>query len=306
MTLDSTSPGALSDKDIKDLSRPLEISFDRPVNPSVALCVEMTGPAGQATLNQIPHKEMALTFITEFGGKISGAGAHSIYAYFHNSSDAIKAAVKIQQQFYSLSTKKPGQNQLQVRIGIHFGEAAINTGRTEDLIGLATKLAGAARAQQIFVSRSVWEAARDLIQVRFELTGAKHIANTPSNFSIYNVIWDKTPETKPATGVVLYLRPLWGLGDAAFPTLWAETVRDVGPFSDQAIKKNIVLMDNTICLILWDVKATVPVIHRILGFLREKLGQSTDESFLPVHVFVRTCSLADENSLAGINVEPAF
>ena len=303
MTLDSTSFGVLSDKDIKDLSQPLEISFDRPVNPSVAFCVEMTGPAGQATLNQNPHKEMALTFITEFGGKISGAGAHSIYAYFHNSSDAIKAAAKIQQQFYSVNAKKPSQNQFQVRIGIHFGEASGSTARPEDLIGLATKLAGAAGAQQIFVSRSVWEAARDLIQVRFEPAGAKHIANTPANFSVYNVIWDKTPEARPATGVVLYFRPLWGLGDAAFPTLWAETVRDVGPFSDQAIKKKVVLMDNTISLILWDVKTTVPVIHRILGFLREKLGQSTDESFLPVHVFIRTCSLADENSLTGINVD---
>lgn len=303
MTSDSASSGALSDKDMRNLSQPPEISFDRPVNPSVAFCLEMTGPVGQVTLSQNPHKEMALTFISEFGGKVSGTGAHSVYAHFLNSSDAIKAAVKIQQQFYSVNTKTPGQNQFQVRIGIYSGQTAAGTGRTDEAIGLATKLAGVAGGRQIFVSRSVWEAARDLATVRFEPANVKHITNTPGSFSAYNVIWDKTAEVKPATGVVLYFRPLWGLGDASFPELWGEVIRDVGPFSDQAIKRKIDLAGNTLCLILWDVKSTIPVIRDVLGFIRARLGDSASESFLPVHVFIRTCSLAEENNLAGINVD---
>jgi len=302
MTLDGTS-GAFSDKDINNLSQPLEISFDRPVNPSVALCLEMTGPAGQVALNQSPYKEMALTFISEFGGKVSGTGTHSIYAYFHNSADAVKAAVKVQQHFYSVNEKKADATRFHARIGIYFGETVANRAMSGDSIGLATKLAAAAGAEQIFVSRSVWESARNFVQVRFEPANAKPVSNTPAGLTAYNVMWEKTAETKPATGVALYFRPLWGLGNNSFPALWEEVVRDVGPFWNQDIKRKVILADNTLCLILWDVKATIPLIQNVFAFLKGKLGEGTGQSFLPVHAFIRTCSLADENSLAGINVE---
>ena len=303
MNSDSASSGAFSEKNVNDLSQPLEISFDRPAQSSVAFCLEITGPAGQAALNQNPYREMALTFISEFGGKASGAGAHSIYGLFHNAADAVKAAVKIQQQFCSANAKKTPQNQFQAKIGIYSGEAGAGTVRGEDVMGLAAKLAAAAPAQQIFISRLAWEAARSLGQVRFESAGGQNTGNPPGSASIYKVVWDRTAEAKPAIGVVLYFRPLWGLGDSSFPGLWTEIVRDVGPFSDYVIKRKIVLIDNTLCLILWDAKATVQAIRNVLDLVKTRLGDSAEGSFLPVHVFIRTCSLADENSLAGINVE---
>ena len=303
MTSDSASSAAFSDKDVNNLSQPLEISFDRPVNPSVAFCLEMTGPAGQVALSQNPYKEMALTFISEFGGKVSGTGAHSIYAYFHNSTDAVKAAVKVQQHFHGINEKRTGQSRIQARIGIYFGETAANTGRSGDSIGIATKLAAAAGQEQVLVSRSVWESARNFVQVGFEPANAKPVSGTEGGLTVYNVMWGKTAEAKPATGVALYFRPLWGLGNSGFPALWGEVVRDVGPFWNQAIKRKIVLADNTLCLILWDVKSTIPLIQDVPAFLKKKLGDDAGRSFLPVHTFIRTCSLADENSLAGINVE---
>ena len=67
------------------------------------------------------HQDLASAPIAEHSGIIVKTLGDSVLAYFFDPEEAMKSAVKIQQKFWLNNKGKDHENQIHVRIGIHFG-----------------------------------------------------------------------------------------------------------------------------------------------------------------------------------------
>jgi len=98
------------------------------------------------------HNRLAFPVIRHFNGRIIKTIGDSIMASFKYPEDALKAAVAIQQTL-SKRRKEDKNFQLRVRIGIHTGEAIVESGDVfGNVVNVAARLEGKGKGNEILLS----------------------------------------------------------------------------------------------------------------------------------------------------------
>lgn len=153
--------------------------------------------AGRKMLRR--HQDIASAAVNEHGGVLVKIQGDSAMAYFFNAKKALKCAIRIQQGLGKYNRKTDPQNQIRIRIGIHFGDGIVEENDVfGNVVNIAAKLIAVVDVDQIYISQEVHNLVHDLSQVRFELVDLSGKKDAPTGLTIYRTIWEEAVKVDPA------------------------------------------------------------------------------------------------------------
>ncbi|MDY7036050.1 MAG: adenylate/guanylate cyclase domain-containing protein, partial [Thermodesulfobacteriota bacterium] len=241
--------------------------------------------AGREMLQR--HQDIASNSIFEHSGFLVKTLGDSVLAYFLDPKEAVKSAIKIQQKSISYNKEKEPESRIHIKIGIHVGEGIVEE---QDIFGnvvnLAAKIVPLAGSDQIYVSEEVYDMVRDLPYVRFKSVDVLGKKNLPKGLKIYKVIWDERTTFDPTTSVLLYLRPLWHLGNHNFIQAWNNLLKAKDNVWGGKIVKKTVLTDKSAVFILNEESLSTALARDVLAFLIKESGNEHGSALLPVQIII--------------------
>ncbi len=241
--------------------------------------------AGREMLQR--HQDLVSTPIDEHSGVLVKTLGDSVLAYFLDPKEAVKSAIKIQQKFMLYNKKRELEDQIHVRIGIHFGEGIVEE---QDIFGnvvnLAAKIVTVVDSDQIYISQEVYDLVYDLSSVNFELIDRLDKEEVPRGFTIYRVVCDKRINFDQRAKILLYLKPLWNLSKDDFAGVWNNLLGAKDNFWSGKIDKESILSNKTLVLIIKEASLSIAVASDILAFIRNKLESNYGFSLLPVQIII--------------------
>jgi adenylate cyclase len=132
------------------------------------------------------NREIHKPFIEEFNGRLIKEIGDGIMAVFPTVSDAVLAAIRIQQ-----SCK--GNNTFQLRVGIHQGEIVIEDNDVfGDAVNIASRIQHAAAPGTIYVSEVVHQNVSNRSDIRTVYVKTENLKNVKEPLRIYQVILEGT------------------------------------------------------------------------------------------------------------------
>jgi len=282
-----------------DLPSLTDLYPDEPIKSIAVLFTDLVGStkyfkeygdkAGRTMLQE--HYEIATPIINEYGGKLIKALGDSVMASFISPLEAFKSAIKMQQQSQVYNKEKDTQDQVHVRIGLHYGNVIVEEKDIYgDVVNVASKLTNMSEGDQIYISREVYEHVKHIPLVYFELTKAWHKNNIPKDLTAYKVIWDGGVELNPAIHTMLYLRPIWRLCEYDFREIWDNLIETKNFLWDEQCTKKQVLTDKSIVLTMKESSFAFIVAEKISKFLKEILLEGNLEEKkdapLPIQIII--------------------
>jgi TolB-like protein/class 3 adenylate cyclase/Tfp pilus assembly protein PilF len=127
------------------------------------------------------NREIHKPFIEEFNGRFIKELGDGILAVFPTVSDAVLAAIRIQQSC------KAG-NEFQLRIGIHQGEVVIEDNDVfGDAVNIASRIQTTATAGSIYVSEVVHHNVSNKTEIETEFVKTENLKNVKEPVRIYRV-----------------------------------------------------------------------------------------------------------------------
>ncbi|MCX5811858.1 MAG: adenylate/guanylate cyclase domain-containing protein [Proteobacteria bacterium] len=287
-----------------DLPTLIDLYPDEPIKSIAVLFTDLVGStkyfkrygdkAGRTMLQE--HYEIATPIINEYGGKLIKALGDSVMASFISPLEAFKSAIKMQQQFCIYNNEKSTQDQIYVRIGIHYGNVIVEEKDIYgDVVNVASKLTNMSDGGQIYVSREVYELTKHTPLINFELVNSWNKTNMPNGLIAYKVIWNTAVELNPAMDTMLYLRPIWKLCESDFNEIWDGLLVAKDIFWKREGKKEQVFSDKSLLLTMKESSFAFIVAEKILKFLREELLHKNEDDFIPVQIIIDTSSFFTED-----------
>ncbi len=137
------------------------------------------------------NREIQKPIIEEFGGQWIKELGDGVLASFPTVSNAVYAAIKIQQACYI-------SNDFLLRIGIHQGEVVFENGDIfGDAVNIASRLQALAPPAGIFVSESVHRNISNKNDIRSEFIRVENLRNVKDPVPVYKI--DSARENKPGS-----------------------------------------------------------------------------------------------------------
>ncbi len=229
------------------------------------------------------HQQVASAPITAHGGIVVKTIGDSVMAYFLDPVDALKAAIAIQQDSNAYNEKLKPEDQIHVRIALHFGEGIVEE---HDIFGnvvnLAAKLVAATGADELFISEELYELVKNVPLIDYQEIALR---NKTRGLKALKVICDNSVCFEPASKMLLYLRPLWNLNKHGFSEAWRELIKNrKRRMWEGKAEKETVFPDDSVALIISDFKTAFCLVEDIMMFLSNKLSQSNN--FIPVQILI--------------------
>ncbi|RJR47684.1 MAG: hypothetical protein C4576_09095 [Desulfobacteraceae bacterium] len=257
------------------------------------------------------HEAMATPPILEHGGVVVKMLGDSLMAYFFHPWEAVKAAIKIQKRFQKFNGRKKVQEQIHVRIGVHFGDGILEEDDIfGDVVNLAAKFLPFVHGDEIGISGAVLDHIQSIPKLHFETVDIPDKEIFPQGFILCLVNGDEGLDLEPLTKTLVYLKPLFGLGKASFRNLWERLLRERSSFFSPGIEKESVLEDRSLALIVTDPPLSLSKARSVVEHLRLNMGID-GKLFLPVQIIIDLGAFvrADKMDLEDLkitweNIEP--
>ena len=118
---------------------------------------------------QLHHHEVIDAAIAVYGGRIFELEPNRTLAEFTSPLAAVRCAVEIQEDLARRMTDVPEPARIQLRIGIHYGEALVDGGELSgEALTIGKRVHALAEPGEVCVSRTVVEAVRKRVGHSFE------------------------------------------------------------------------------------------------------------------------------------------
>jgi class 3 adenylate cyclase/tetratricopeptide (TPR) repeat protein len=307
--MDSYSPPRQASHHV-ELSSLVGLYPEEPVKKIAVLFTDLVGStnyfkvhgdqAGRAMLQE--HYEIAVPVINEYGGKLVKALGDSVMASFTNPVEAFKAAIRMQQQF--LTYGRENSKQMQVRIGLHYGNVIVEEKDIYgDVVNVASKLTNIAEGRHIYISQEVYDLVKSMPLVHFESINTWDRGKVPNGLTVYKVLWDKQVELNPAIDAMLYIKPLWKLCEENFNKTWDSLLQAKSALSKGKSKKEEVLPDKSLLIITKECASAFTIAGNALRFLKESLSGKGVAAFLPVQLVIDVGQLFSENRINAADLD---
>jgi len=141
--------------------------------------------------------------ISSYGGRVFGSAGDSFLAEFPSAVEAVRCAVKIQQNLAQRNSKVADKDGMLFRIGIHVGDVmVVGDNLVGDGINISARLEGLADPGGINISSYVYDQVRNKIEVRFHDLGKPALKNIPEPVQIYKVIFDSVSNAHPSQHLI--------------------------------------------------------------------------------------------------------
>ena len=127
------------------------------------------------------NRDIQKPIIEEFGGKWIKELGDGVMASFSAASNAVYAAIKIQEACYNSKA-------FELRIGIHQGEVVFENGDVfGDAVNIASRLQAIAPPSGIFVSESVYRNVSNKNDIRSEFLRVEYLKNVKDPIHVYKI-----------------------------------------------------------------------------------------------------------------------
>lgn len=143
--------------------------------------------------------------LADFNGRIANTAGDSLLIEFPSAVDALRCAMRIQEEIAARNTDVPEDRQLIFRMGINVGDVVANG---DDLLGdgvnVAARIESVAPVGGICLSRTARDQVRDRLDVALEDLGEIEVKNIARPVRVFRVLADgevatPPPPSKPGT-----------------------------------------------------------------------------------------------------------
>ena len=233
------------------------------------------------------HQDIVTTPVIEHGGLVVKTLGDSIMAYFNDPKEGIKSAIKIQQALERHNIKKEQNDQIHVRVGIHFGEGIIED---QDIFGnvvnLAAKIVSVGNKDQILISHQVYEVAKNLSPIQYEKFATTSNQEELKGIPLYRVLWSDTAQFDPTANILVYLKPHWNLSENIFAGAWNNLRKELeASWKDRIIRKEGT-KDKSLVLISPDASAAVDLAGDIIRLIKYHLKSKVAYPLIPIQIAI--------------------
>ena len=233
------------------------------------------------------HQEIASQPIVEHSGLVVKTLGDSVMAYFSNPKEAVKAAIRIQQELKQHNTTRKIDEKFSVRIGIHWGNGIVEEQDIfGDVVNMAAKIVPLADVGQIVISEETYSLVEALSSVKYEIFDIKSENEEYRGLKVYSVLWDDTIRFDPTASILLHLRPLWNLGDQSFAKAWNYFLNDRQSLYGTKMLKERVFSNKSVALIATNVQSAIDMATDALGYLKKRIEDSDTFQFLPIQIII--------------------
>lgn len=233
------------------------------------------------------HQDIASPGITDFGGAVVKMLGDSVMAYFLDPKDALKSAIKIQQNFWSFNKNKPDKDQIHIRLCIHYGEGIVDEGDIfGDVVNMAAKFLPLASGDEIIVSKELHENIERTPHISFNPFNTPKPSKVLKGLTLFKVIWNNEIEYDPTMKTLVHLRPLWSLGKKNFENLWKKMISGRNRFwTARTVEKEQFDAEKSISLIVKEPSFALEIVRGVINFLRTNMGQDAS-LYVPVQMII--------------------
>ncbi len=139
-----------------------------------------------ATLNA--YREVIDRLVADHHGRVFGSAGDSVIAEFASPVEAVRCAVKIQQELESRNAGLAEDHRLRFRIGVNLGDVmAEGENLFGDGVNIAARLEQLAEPGGINVSEDMYRQVEGKIDVAFDDLGEQRLKNVAKPVRVYSV-----------------------------------------------------------------------------------------------------------------------
>jgi len=150
----------------------------------------LMGEDEEATIRTlISYRAVISDFVQQFRGRVVDTPGDNILAEFGSAVDAVKSAVKIQNELARRNAELEMGQRMQFRIGVNVGDVVEEDGRIYgDGVNIAARVESMADAGGISVSGRVYDQVENKLNWQYEYLGEKKVKNISRPIRVYNLL----------------------------------------------------------------------------------------------------------------------
>ncbi|MBV9609435.1 MAG: FHA domain-containing protein [Acidobacteria bacterium] len=132
------------------------------------------------------------------GGRVIKSIGDSIMAAFEDHSEAIAAAVEMQEAITADGAGKPEAHRVAIRIGINFGLGIVKSNDVYgDVVNVASRVESAAGPEQILISASLHKMVAAGQRFRFRHAGRFSLKGKAEESDLFEILWKPNGDARP-------------------------------------------------------------------------------------------------------------
>ncbi|MBI2754981.1 MAG: alpha/beta fold hydrolase [Betaproteobacteria bacterium] len=140
----------------------------------------------------------ASALIGEHAGRVVDSPGDNVLGEFPSAVEAVRCAVKLQQQVKARNEQVPENRRMEFRIGIHLGDVIVDGERIYgDGVNIAARLEGLAEAGGVLISESVRLAVGSRLPFAYEPAGEHRLKNIAEPVRAYRLRVDESSAPAP-------------------------------------------------------------------------------------------------------------
>ena len=162
---------AILSADVKDYSRLMSVDEEGTVK----------------ALNEC--REIIAKCVEDHRGRVVDSPGDNVLAEFVSTVEAVKCAVKIQEELKARNTDLPESSRMEFRIGVNLGDVIEEKGRIYgDGVNIAARLEGLAEAGGICISGTAFDQVKGKLSLGYQFAGRQTVKNIPDPIRAYKAL----------------------------------------------------------------------------------------------------------------------
>jgi adenylate cyclase len=143
----------------------------------------------EATVEKLSaHRETVDNLVKSHQGRIFGSAGDSVIVEFSSPVEAVRCAVRIQEEQKNHNTGLPVDDRMELRIGINLGDVVVDQDNLlGDGVNIAARLESIADPGGITLARSVYEQVRKHLDLDYVDMGEQQLKNIADSVLVYKV-----------------------------------------------------------------------------------------------------------------------
>ena len=156
---------------------------------------ELNEEGSTATLRM--YRAVVEESIAAHKGHIFSSAGDGVVAEFPSIIEAIRCAVEIQNEIAERNSSVPEKQQMQFRIGVNLGDVIAEDNNLYGTgVNVAVRLEQLAEPGGIFLSQTVYDQVRKIVEIPFEDVGERRLKNIAEPVHVYRILPSPLPWLK--------------------------------------------------------------------------------------------------------------
>jgi len=136
-------------------------------------------------------REIIARCVHDHRGRVVDSPGDNVLAEFVSTVEAVKCAVKIQEDLKVRNADLPESRRMEFRIGVNLGDVIEEEGRIYgDGVNIAARLEGLAEAGGLYISGTAFDQVKGKLTLGYQFVGKQTVKNIPDPIRTYKVLME--------------------------------------------------------------------------------------------------------------------